>query len=145
MRLALIIVLCLTSTVEARWGFRRVTVQVQSTQSGLSFGRQSCSAAVDALSEVNYARARRGLRPFIKDSGLTQAAINAATERGRNRIKGHTNNDFKYSRSATSAGCGAMEPSWGWNTCCTYENYTYAGAAYVTGADGNRYMHLYVR
>lgn len=101
--------------------------------------------AYDGLNEVNTARAQRGLRPYIRDHGLTQAATNAATERARYRIKGHTNNDFKYSTSARAAGCGAMSPSWGWRTCCTYENYTYAGAAFVIGDDGKRYMHLYVR
>jgi hypothetical protein len=30
-------------------------------------------------------------------------------------------------------------------SCCVYDNYTYGGAAYVTGRDGKRYMHLFVR
>jgi hypothetical protein len=30
-------------------------------------------------------------------------------------------------------------------SCCVYENYTYAGAAWVSGRDGRRYMHLFVR
>ncbi len=102
----------------------------------------------DALAEVNAARAQRGLRPFLPDPSLTQAALNCAKIRAANRIEGHLSNDFAHvpaGTSASSAGCGAMEPSWGWGTCCTYENYTYAGAAWVMGADGKRYMHLFVR
>ena len=102
----------------------------------------------DALAEVNAARAKRGLRPFLPDPLLNQAARTCAKIRSANRIEGHLSNDFAHvpsGASATSAGCGALEPSWGWGTCCTYENYTYAGAAWVMGADGRRYMHLFVR
>ena len=102
----------------------------------------------DALGEVNAARAKRGLRPFLPDPSLEQAARACAKIRSANRIAGHLSNDFAHlppGASATSAGCGALEPSWGWGTCCTYENYTYAGAAWVMGADGRRYMHLFVR
>jgi len=101
-----------------------------------------------ALDEVNAARARRGLRPFLHDPQLTLAAQQCAQVRASRRIAGHLANDFAYlppGSTARSAGCGAMEPSWGWGTCCTYENYTYAGAAWVMGADGKRYMHLFVR
>lgn len=102
----------------------------------------------EALAEVNAARARRGLRPFLHDPTLTQAAQQCAQIRASRRIAGHLPNDFAYlpaGSTARSAGCGAMEPSWGWGTCCTYENYTYAGAAWVMGNDGKRYMHLFVR
>lgn len=102
----------------------------------------------DALAEVNAARARRGLKPFLHDPQLTQAAQQCAQIRASRRIAGHLANDFAYlpaGATARSAGCGAMEPSWGWGTCCTYENYTYAGAAWVMGSDGKRYMHLFVR
>ena len=102
----------------------------------------------DALDEVNAERARRGLRPFARDPSLTQAALACARQRAARRIAGHLPNDFAYlpaGTSATAAGCGALEPSWGWGTCCTYENHTYAGAAWVMGADGKRYMHLFVR
>ncbi|XZE20517.1 CAP domain-containing protein [Pirellulaceae bacterium SH449] len=102
----------------------------------------------EALAEVNAARARRGLRPFIHDPLLTQAAQQCAQIRASRRIAGHLPNDFAYlpaGSTARSAGCGAMESSWGWGTCCTYENYTYAGAAWVMGNDGKRYMHLFVR
>jgi uncharacterized protein YkwD len=102
----------------------------------------------DALAEVNSARAKRGLRPFQPDPLLNQAALACAKIRAANRIDGHLSNDFVHlpsGASATSAGCGALEPSWGWGTCCTFDNYTYAGAAWVMGFDGQRYMHLFVR
>ena len=102
----------------------------------------------DALAEVNAERARRGLRPFLPDPLLNQAARTCAQIRAARRIEGHLSNDFSYlpsGASAKSAGCGALAPSWGWGTCCTYENYTYAGAAWAMGADGKRYMHLFVR
>jgi len=34
---------------------------------------------------------------------------------------------------------------WGWGSCCTYERWVYAGAAWCIGPDGQRYMHLFVR
>ena len=103
----------------------------------------------DALNEVNAARAQRGLKPFLPDPLLNQAAQACAKQRGARLINGHLpESDFKYlpaGANASAAGCGALEPSWGWGTCCTYDNYTYAGAAWVMGADGKRYMHLFVR
>jgi hypothetical protein len=105
-------------------------------------------AGEEALAEVNAARAKRGLRPFIKDDRLTLGAINVADFRAERLIAGHTGNDFAGlpdDAVATAAGCAAWEPSWGWGSCCTYENYTYAGAAWAMGRDGRRYMHLFVR
>jgi hypothetical protein len=102
----------------------------------------------DALEEVNQARARRGLRPFIRDHGLTQAAASAAGYRAAHRMAGHTPNDFAHlppGSHATSAGCAAWPPSMGWGSCCWQENFTYAGASYAMGDDGLRYMHLFVR
>lgn len=108
----------------------------------------SSSGCAEALDEVNATRAQRGLKPFIHDPELSKAAYAAAQVRAASRNAGHTSNDFSYvpsGSSATSAGCAAWEPSWGWGSCCTYDNYTYAGAAWVMGSDGRRYMHLYVR
>jgi hypothetical protein len=105
-------------------------------------------AAEDALAEVNAARAARGLRPFIKDDYLTAGAINVADFRAARLMEGHTRNDFgglPAGYTASAAGCAAWEPSMGWGACCTYENYTYAGAAWAIGRDGRRYMHLFVR
>lgn len=114
--------------------------------------KSSNTAAVngsdDALSEVNAERAKRGLQPLIHDPLLTQGALACAKARAASHIHGHLSSDFDYlpaGAQATAAGCGALEPSWGWGTCCTYDNYTYGGAAWVMGSDGRRYMHLFVR
>ena len=156
------LIVAMDSTVEAG-SFRRyrrtpgffatpapAPVQVQK-ESSVGQSESSTTATQigdDALDEVNAARAKRGLRPFLPDPLLNQAARTCAKIRSANRIEGHLSNDFAHMPSgvsATSAGCGALEPSWGWGTCCTYENYTYAGAAWMMGADGRRYMHLFVR
>lgn len=105
-------------------------------------------SAVDGLDEVNAKRAARGLRPFIRDDGLGLAARACAAFRARYGLFGHTSNDFAFvpvGTSAASAGCAAYTADQGWMSCCTYDNYTYAGAAWVTGSDGRRYMHLFVR
>jgi hypothetical protein len=102
----------------------------------------------DGLNEVNAQRAARGLRPFVRDEGLTQAARSCASFRAASGLFGHTSNDFAFvppGAFATSAGCAAYPAGYGWMSCCVYENYTYAGAAWVTGRDGRRYMHLFVR
>ena len=102
----------------------------------------------DGLDEVNAKRAARGLRPFIRDEGLTQAAQACAAFRAANGLFGHTSNDFSFvppGASASAAGCAAYPASYGWMSCCTYDGYTYGGAAWVTGRDGKRYMHLFVR
>jgi hypothetical protein len=105
-------------------------------------------AGNDALAEVNAARAARGLKPFIKDDDLTAGAVNVADFRAARLMTGHTSNDFAglpAGSRASSAGCAAWEPSFGWGACCTYDNYTYAGAAWAKGRDGRRYMQLFVR
>jgi hypothetical protein len=105
-------------------------------------------AGNEALDEVNAARAARGLRPFVKDDSLTAGALNVADFRAARLMAGHTGNDFAglpVGATASSAGCAAWEPSWGWGSCCTYDNYTYAGAAWAIGRDGRRYMQLFVR
>jgi hypothetical protein len=104
--------------------------------------------AHEALDEVNATRARRGLRPFVRDDSLSKAARAAATFRAERLTQGHTPNDFAFvpaGGQATAAGCAAWEPSWGWGSCCTDENWAVAGAAWVLGRDGRRYMHLFVR
>ena len=102
----------------------------------------------NALAEVNRARARRGLPPYAFDEKLTEAAKRCAAYRAKRRIAGHTGNDFAFlpkGGRATAAGCGALDDSWGWGSCCTYESWRKAGAAWVRGSDGKRYMHLFVR
>ena len=106
------------------------------------------AAAGDGVDGVNAKRAARGLRPFVRDEGLTQAAFACASARAQQGLFGHTANDFAFvppGSSASSAGCAAYPASYGWMSCCVYDNYTYGGAAAVTGADGRRYMHLFVR
>lgn len=114
----------------------------------LLVGVSVAQAGTDALQEVNAARARRGLAPFQRDALLSQAAAQAADFRAARHMAGHTSNDFAFvprGASASAAGCAAWTPDWGWGSCCTYEQWRYAGAAWKMGSDGRRYMHLYVR
>lgn len=102
----------------------------------------------DALDEVNAYRAKRGLPPFKHDPQLTIAAKRAAETRAKALWDGHLSNDFAClpaGVTADAAGCGALEDSWGWGTCCMDDNYSHAGAAWVRGSDGRRFMHLFVR
>lgn len=102
----------------------------------------------EALDEVNAARAARGLRPFLRDDNLTIGAASAAVFRAARGVAGHTQNDFAHlppGCSADAAGCAAWPVGSGFGSCCMYENWTYAGAAFAIGADGQRYMHLFVR
>jgi hypothetical protein len=111
-------------------------------------GRGVVGSRGDGLDEVNAKRALRGLRPFIRDENLVLAAEACAAYRANYLMFGHTNNDFgflPFGVSCNATGCAAYDISYGWMSCCTYENYTYAGAFWVTGNDGRRYMHLYVR
>ncbi len=104
--------------------------------------------AGDGLDEVNAQRAARGQRPFLRDEGLTQAARACAQFRAAHGLFGHTANDFAFVPAGTfarSAGCAAYPAGYGWMSCCVHDNHTYAGAAWVTGRDGRRYMHLFVR
>lgn len=101
----------------------------------------------DALAEVNAVRRSRGLRPFLRDGGLLRAAKSCAKYRADRLISGHTANDFSAlprGSWADAAGCAAWYGN-GWGSCCTYENYRFAGAAWCRGRDGRRYMHLFVR
>jgi hypothetical protein len=102
----------------------------------------------DALDEVNARRAAKGLRPFLKDEGLTQAAYSAASYRAARLITGHDpNGDFRHVPTGSFAnygGCAAWHGT-DWGSCCSDEDHTYAGAAWVRGADNRRYMHLFVR
>lgn len=105
----------------------------------------------DALAEVNAARAQRGLRPYVNDPALNEAARKCAARRASIHCAGHCpESDFTYlspsvNTNGVVGGCAAWEPSWGWGACATYDNYTYCGAAWVMGSDGRRYMHLFAR
>lgn len=111
----------------------------------------------DALAEVNAVRRAAGLPPFQRDRNLSAAAISAARWRAFRCVAGHTPNDFAFVPASTmalvprgpggwlqiSGGCGASTSGWG--SCCTFERWRYAGAAWCRGRDGRRYMHLFVR
>lgn len=100
----------------------------------------------DALDQANAQRMARGLRPFVRDNGLTIAARVCATFRAEKGIRGHTGNDFAalpIGSTAPVAGCGHSAAGAQFSTCALYENWTYAGAAWVPGADG-MYHHLFV-
>jgi hypothetical protein len=108
-------------------------------------------AATDALDEVNQYRATKGLPPFQRDEKLSQAAAACADYRAAKLIEGHVfeNGRTDYSflpagAQAAATGCAAWTPDWGWGSCCSEEKWTYAGAAYTFGRDGQRYMHLFV-
>jgi hypothetical protein len=119
---------------------------------GLAFGcpcadECRCGHPRDALAEVNAVRARRGLPPFVRDEGLTRGAINVARFRAERLIEGHTANDFAglpRGVRASAAGCAAWHGD-DWGSCCTYERWRHAGAAWCRGRDGRRYMQLFVR
>jgi hypothetical protein len=109
---------------------------------------QTVASAQQVLDEVNSTRAARGLPPFILDENLTRAAMACAVFRARNHMEGHTPNDFGFlppGTHASAAGCAAWQVGTGWGSCCTYDNYRFAGAAFCVGPDGRRYMHLFVR
>jgi hypothetical protein len=129
----------------------RSAVRVEFSSSAAQTPAPSFNGSSDALDEVNAARARRGLPPYLKDEGLTQAAARCAQLRAASFIDGHLGgqmSDFAClppGCQASATGAGALTPDWGWGSCCTYDGYAYAGAAWVMGADGRRYMSLFVR
>ncbi len=101
-----------------------------------------------ALDEVNAKRRAFGLSPLIEDPLLTAGAQAVARYRAERLLFGHTSNDFAFlpvGAAARSAGCAAYDASYGWMSCCVRDAATYGGAAWVTGRDGKRYMHLFVR
>lgn len=103
-------------------------------------------AAIEALDEVNALRWRRGLRPFMRDAALTQAAQACAAARAASGLFGHLPSDYAYlppGARAAATGCAAYAGN-NWLTCCTDENWSFAGAAWAPGSDGKRYMHLFV-
>lgn len=138
---------CQMRTIEEATVRGADAVVVQSAPAKTSTEVKAAKDAADALDEVNAARAKRGLPPLVRDPNLTVAAIGAASHRARFRIFGHTSNDFQFlsGSSAAAAGCAAWPVEMGWGSCCTYERFTYGGAAAVIGPDGRRYMHLFVR
>jgi len=109
---------------------------------------QAVATAQQVLDEVNSARAARGLRPFVLDENLARGAAACAVFRAQHRMDGHTSNDFSFlppGTHASAGGCAAWQVGTGWGSCCTYDNYQFAGAGFCIGPDGRRYMHLFVR
>jgi len=107
--------------------------------------------APDALAEVNAKRAARGLRPYAHDPALTEAAQKCAAYRAARLMFGHVTGgmgDFQFLAPGvrcSATGCAAYPDQYGWMSCAIYDNFTHAGAAWVRGADGKRYMHLFLR
>lgn len=110
---------------------------------------QALKGVEDAMPEVNAARAALGLPPLAVDPLLCKAAYACAQQRAARFIHGHLpESDFSYvsGTSASVGGCGALEDSWGWGTCAYRDTqYRVAGAAWVRGSDGLRYMHFFAR
>lgn len=143
--IAVVLILAFVADSEAR-GRRGRRTNFQPTPVE-SVDSKEVGKSSEALAEVNATRSARGLAPFIQDEGLTIAAQKCAAYRAARGIEGHVN-DFSFvpaGTSATAAGCAAWPQEMGWGSCCTYENWRYAGAAWVIGRDGRRYMHLFVR
>lgn len=123
------------------------------TPSPASSFATSSTGSDDALAEVNAARAQRGLRPYVNDPVLNEAARKCAAWRAERLCDGHCalpEGDFTFLKpvypvGTCAGGCAAWEPSWGWGSCGTFDNYTYCGAAWVMGKDGRRYMHQFLR
>lgn len=107
--------------------------------------------ATDPLAQVNARRAARGLRPYVQDPGLTQAATAAVQYRARLRIRGHVQGgmgDFQFlpaGATATAAGADWYGATAEFATCAMTDNYTFAGAASAVGPDGEWYHQLFVR
>lgn len=101
----------------------------------------------DALEQVNAQRKERGLAPFQNDPQLAVAAYAAAKERASRGIQGHLESDFVHlpaGAKADAAGCGALDSTWGFAACCVYDDYKFAGAAWVESG-GLRFNHIFVR
>lgn len=135
----------------ARWQYQepQYTEAVTTAVDTLPIASEpSADECEDALDEVNAIRRRSGLAPFLRDALLTRAAHSCARFRAARLMEGHTSNDFAHlpeGATAHAAGCAAWPQHMGFGACCVFENWTYAGAAWVIGKDGRRYCHLYVR
>ena len=105
----------------------------------------SVFAATDALNDVNAARAQMGLPAIQRDEALTQAAMAAADYRATYGIGLHTSNDFAFLPPGAAASGSGTGYNGGPLTCCyATSNFPVAGAAYSTGGDGVRRVHIFV-
>lgn len=115
----------------------------------------SAPMAGDALDQVNAKRARLGLRPFIRDEGLTQGAVACAKFRAAHHHHGHWmvgGGDFSFLPPGVQMAAGGAEaPGWwnhdpAWLTCCDDESqWTYAGAGVAQDETGAYYQSLFVK
>jgi hypothetical protein len=88
------------------------------------------------------------LPPYIYDHNLAVGAVACAKFRASKLMEGHTSNDFAFLPSgarASGSGCGAATPGWGWLSCFVYGDATHAGAGWAMGANGKRFMSLFIR
>jgi hypothetical protein len=108
------------------------------------------SEGADALDELNAKRAAKGLRPYIRDEGLTRAARACAAFRAQHRLFGHVEGgrgDFAFAEPGVrvdATGCAAYPAHMGFLACAMWDDYTHAGAISVPGSDGRSYHHLFV-
>ena len=108
--------------------------------------------AYDALDQLNAQRKARGLRPYIRDEGLTRGAMAAAKYRAQHLIQGHVmwgGGDFAFlprGVHAPVAGCAAWPNDGQFGSCEMYgTRYRYAGAATCIGPNGQAFHHLFCR
>lgn len=109
---------------------------VQKENSGpISTNFKADAIIENALAEVNEARAKRGLKPYIYDATLAKAALECAKYRAARHMAGHCDGqrgDFGflpsgYDTNGVVGGCAGLEPSWGFQACAMFDNYTYCG------------------
>lgn len=100
----------------------------------------SASPSYSALSELNGIRARRGLHPLVEDPALSAIAYRKASIQANRRVMYHPGGSMGGARFE-GVGMGAR-----FTTC--YQDSraaTVAGAATVTGANGQRYHCLLLK
>lgn len=148
MRLILtaILILSFVANAEAR-GRRSHGGAVPQTAPTVPSAPQDVGEVCKALDKVNALRASKGLPPYKLCTELQRAAEECAKHRARYRISGHTASDLNFAAPgwATCAGCAAWPRGSGFGSCAIYDNYEYAGAATVCGADGIEYHQLILR
>ena len=78
------------------------------------------------MDEINEWRRRSGLRPFIEDPAMTRfAQMKAKYRAAKNLRNGHQG---PQAPAGWREGTGEASSSWGWLTCESESDFTYAGA-----------------
>ena len=102
----------------------------------------------DGLPMLNRLREARGLHPFKRDANLWSLAARQAERQARYGFMGHGGTSLADGCAAEGCGCADTGCD-SWNSCCAWEGYTYASAAYVdvTYPNGstNRFCTIHVR